>query len=337
VRRFLVPVANRPLAPGPVPTFSVVIPAYEAAEYVTAAVESALDQTRPALEVIVSDDGSTDALDAVLTPYSGRVGLVRGPQQGPPAARNRGFRAAVGDFVVNLDADDMFHPTRLEALGDLASARPDLDILTTDAYYVHAGERLRRCYWEGWPFYTRDQRRRILQRNFLTSEAAVRRTRFLEIGGFDEEIVWCDDWDFWLRLLLDGSLAGCVDEPLADKTVREGNVSARRLDVLRASIQLLEKAQASTALDPSERDTLALTIAEQRREFERFEIQAALVRGEAGVRRRAFAVARRRDHLPGTRLKMFASALLPGFSRRLLRRRQAREWVGAGGTKVRRA
>lgn len=336
MRPFLAPTPDRPLELGAVPAFSIVIPAYQAASFVVRAVESALAQTVPALEIIVSDDGSTDDLATVLEPYLDRVKVVQGPNAGPPAARNRGFHAASGDFVANLDADDVLRPEWLEALGELAAARPDLDILTTDSHLVHDGQVVRRCYSEGWVFFSDDQRRRILRRSFIASIAAVRRTRFLDIGGFDETIPWCDDWDFWLRLILDGSRAGCVDEPLAEYTVRPESISARRGDVLRSSVCLLEKAETDQDLRPYEREDLVLSLAEKRRELVRLELQEALVRRDPRARRRALAVAFDSGHGTLTRLKMAASAAVPGLARLLLQRRNERAWVGAGGARVKR-
>ena len=81
------------------------------------------------LEIIVSDDGPTDGLEQALEPYGHGVRLVQGPHGGLAVARNRGYRAASGEFVANLDADDVFDSEFLEAVGELASARPDLDIL----------------------------------------------------------------------------------------------------------------------------------------------------------------------------------------------------------------
>ena len=334
MRPFLAPPLDGPIARGPVPRFSVVIPAYQAAGYVGRAVESVLAQTAPAAEIIVADDGSTDDLAGALAPYGDRVKLVRGPHGGPPAARNRGYRAATAEFVANLDADDLLYPTWLEGVGELAAARPDLDILTTNGYLVHDGRRLRRCYFRDWPFEIENQRREILRRNFVISFAAVRRSRFLEIGGFDETLFWADDWDFWLRLILEGARAGCVDETLYEYTVREGSVATRPRDVLRDCIRLLEKPEVNAQLEPGERRELMRSIARQRRELVTLELQESLVRGQPGFRRAALAVAFGAGYAPAVRLKVGALAVAPGVARRRLEERNAREWIGAGGARI---
>jgi glycosyltransferase involved in cell wall biosynthesis len=334
LRPFLAPPTDGSVTPGLVPTFSIVIPAHQAAGFVGRAVESALAQTLPAAEIIVSDDGSTDDLEGALAPYGDRVRLIRGPQGGPPAARNRGHRAASGEFVANLDADDVFHPEWLQAVGELAASRPDVDILTTNGYLVHDGRRLRRYYFEDWTFEVENQRREILRRNFVTSLAAVRRSRFLEIGGFDESLWWIDDWDLWLRLVLDGSQAGCVDEALYEYTVREGSISTRHVDVLRDTIRLLEKPGVAARLDPGERRELARSIARERQTLVKVELRELLVRRRPGVRRFALAAAFGRGYVTGTRLTVGAVAVAPGLARRLLERKHEREWLGAGGAKI---
>ena len=134
---------------GGVPSLSVIVAAYQAAEVIGDAVGSALGQTVPPLEVIVCDDGSTDDLAGALAPFGDRVRLLRQANGGEAAAKNAAAAAASGDYVVVLDADDVFEPERLEALGACLAARPDLDLLTTDGWVELGGRRVRRVYHEG--------------------------------------------------------------------------------------------------------------------------------------------------------------------------------------------
>src|SRR5262249_40357902 len=137
---------------GEPPSFSVVIAAYQAEATVAAAVRSALDQARRPLEVIVCDDGSTDGTAGALAPFRDQLVLLRQENGGEASAKNAGMRASRGDYVAILDADDVFLSGRLEALAAAASLRPDLDILTTDAYLELDGRRVRRCYEGGMRF-----------------------------------------------------------------------------------------------------------------------------------------------------------------------------------------
>ena len=323
------------MAPGAPPSFSIVIAAYQVAPLIGRALDSALAQTLPPVEVVVCDDGSTDDLAAALAPYRDRIVVVRHhTNRGEGAAKNAAVQAASGDFVAILDADDAYFPDRLEALAELSAARPDLDILTTDAYLELDGRRVRRCYEGGWTFDVRDQRRAILERNFIFGLAAVRRTAMLRVGGFDERIRWTTDWDLWVRLILAGSRAGAVDRPLAVYRLRPSSLSAHRSRLLAGRLQTLEKAAAHPDLDASEREAVGRTIAARRQELVTLALREALVARAPDRRRRALDVVRAGGVPPRTRLKAVAAAAVPGVVGRLLERREGGAWTAAGGTKV---
>src|SRR5215208_7864911 len=93
-RPYLAPAADAAVEPGPVPSFSIVIPAYQMAGFIAEAVESALGQTLEPREVIACDDGSTDELEAALAPFRERITFLRRPHRGAGAARNEAVRVA---------------------------------------------------------------------------------------------------------------------------------------------------------------------------------------------------------------------------------------------------
>jgi glycosyltransferase involved in cell wall biosynthesis len=333
---FLAPSAQQLIEPSPAPTFSVVVAAYQVADLIGDALDSIRQQTVAPLEVIVCDDGSTDELEQALSPYSDEIVLLRKEHGGEASAKNAAAFAARGDFVVILDADDVYLPTRLESLTALARVRPDLDILTTDAYLVVNGRRVRRNYAEHWRFDVVDQRRSIVQRNFIFGHAAVRRERLIEHGGFDQSILWTTDWDLWVRLILDGSLAGAVAEPLALYRVRETSLTARRRELTLGKIATLEKAERNAALRADERPVLARALAGHRLELRLIDLRAAVAAGDSAARRRAVALLATPGLPPKNRLEACAIALAPKLFAVLLRRRAKRSWIGAGGTRVRR-
>jgi GT2 family glycosyltransferase len=332
-RPFLAPPPARPLEPAKAPTFSVVIAAYQAAGFAGEAVESALAQTSPPLEVIVSDDGSTDDLAAALAPWRDRIVLLRNEHRGEAAAKNAGATAAAGEFVVLLDADDVYLPERLEALGELAAARPDLDLLTTDAFLEVAGEVVRRCYTDSWPFPVDDQRGAILARNFVFGHAAVRRGRLLAVGGFDPAM-GVPDWECWIRLVLAGARVGLVPEPLSRYRLRETGLSSDRRAHLRAYVTALEKTERHPGLTPAERDGVTTGLRLRRRQLEHEEAETALLEGRADARRRAARIALTSGSSPATRAKAALAAVAPGAARRVLARREREAWVGASGIRV---
>lgn len=114
-----------------VPLWSVVVPVYNKAPYIEATLRSVLmQQGQPGLEIIAVDDGSRDESVAVIEAMGdARIRLVRQPNAGVSAARNRGVQEARGDWVVFLDGDDLLHPSALMAYGQMASRFPDARVL----------------------------------------------------------------------------------------------------------------------------------------------------------------------------------------------------------------
>src|SRR5947209_8661253 len=122
------------------PRLSVVIPAYNSARTIRAAVASTLNQTRPVLEVIVVDDGSTDATAEVVTGIADpRVRLVSRPNGGPSAARNAGIAVARGEWVGFLDSDDLWLPSYAQRAAAALGAAANPGFAYTDAYRFDGG------------------------------------------------------------------------------------------------------------------------------------------------------------------------------------------------------
>lgn len=322
--------------PGPTPTFSVIVAAYNVADVIGDALESVRSQTHAPLELIVCDDGSTDELERALEAYRGEIQLLRKENGGEASAKNAAAAAAKGDFVVILDADDVYFPDRIEALCALARERPDLDILTTDGLLV-AGERVvRHVYDRTWSFEVADQRRAILQRNFIFGLTAVRRELLLEHDGFDESILWTTDWDLWLRLILAGARAGCVDRPLALYRLRETSLTAHRRELLLGKLSTLEKARGNPDLLDAERPVLEDSLAAYTRELALMDLRLAVAAGAPGVRSQALGLLRTRGYTPRVRLELAAMGAAPRMLGQMLRRQAASSWVGAAGIRVRR-
>ncbi len=297
------------------PTFSIVITAYQAAETIATAVDSALAQTRPALEVLVVDDGSTDDLAGALLPYAERIRVVRRENGGGAAARNTGAEAARGDFMAVLDADDAYHPHRLEAIAELARARPELDLVTTDARLILGGEEVG-TFATATPFATRDQRTSIFDTCFVGGWPAVRLSRLESIGGFDESFRIAYDWDCWLRAILDGAEAGFVDRPLYDYVLHDGSLSANRVASLWERARLLEKATTNPNLREEERPSLNRSVRMNRSRAATAEVRASLYRGGPRLRLGRLPAAPRLE--PHARIEALLAAVAPPLARRML-------------------
>lgn len=319
------------------PTFSVLVAAYESARFIGDAVQSALDQEPPPLEVIVGDDGSTDDLAGALAPFGTAVRVVRIEHAGEAAAKNAAAAAAAADFLAFLDADDRFLPGRLAAIGQLAAEQPDLDVITTDAYLVHDGRVLARCYGPGHAFARVDQRSAILRTNFVLGLSAVRRSRFVEVGGFDTSVLYTTDWELWIRLIFSGSRVGIVPEPLAEYRLHEASMSARRAAMSRGRLDTLERAAARSDLSDGERAILEETRRREQARHAREMLKEELSTGtRSSARRRASRLLVSADQPFATRLKALASLLAPGTVSRQLQAEDARSFVTVGDRRLQR-
>jgi glycosyltransferase involved in cell wall biosynthesis len=139
-------------------TVSVIIPAYNQAHYLSAAVHSVLTQTHDQLEVIVVDDGSTDRTRDVVERISDpRVRYVHQQNAGLSAARNTGIRHARGDFLSYLDSDDLFLPDKLRVLLGAFDQNPALGFAAGQSILIdEAGQLLGEVFDKGLPEDTSD-------------------------------------------------------------------------------------------------------------------------------------------------------------------------------------
>jgi hypothetical protein len=315
-------VAPAPLTevrPGPRPTFSVVIPVFQAAATIGDAIASVRAQTFAPLEIIVCDDGSTDDLDAALAPHADAITLLRQENRGVVAARNALLAAATGEFVAPLDADDVYSPTRLERLADLGAERPDLDILATDAYFVADGRVVGRFNRQT-PFAVERQADAILDRCFLIVPA-MRRERLVALGGYDEHLRTAEDWDCCIRLIHAGSAAGLVDEPLLEYRLRSESLTSRRSETLRDRVRMLDKVAAREDLSPLEKHAVRASLRRHRSRALQQIAREAVAEAKPDARTHLLAVARSRDVPLRVRARAAVAAIAPpGAGRALVAR-----------------
>ena len=209
------------------PRISVVIPAYNCAPYIRAAVSSVLSQTFSDFEVIVVDDGSTDATIHELSTFSDpRLIVIRNPtNQGVSRATNTGVQRARGEYLAALAADDLWLPTKLERQVAHLESSPDLDASYTWIQHIDAtGKRLptiERNDLGSNPVSTLLTSRRIkLACTVLIRRSAVARTALL-----DPRLRTNEDWEYLLRLALAGVRFAGVREPLTLVRQRPGSLS----------------------------------------------------------------------------------------------------------------
>ncbi len=179
---------------------SVVIPVHNRVQRIGSCVESVLSQELPAAEIIVVDDGSSDATTGALEPYLGRVRLIRLKQNhGVSAARNRGSAAAHNPWIAFLDSDDLWYPDKLARQWDFLIRHPYYQALQCGEIWIRDGRRVNprnhHTKPRGWIWSP------SLARCLVTPSAILIRTGLLQkLGGFDESLPACEDYDLWLRL-----------------------------------------------------------------------------------------------------------------------------------------
>jgi glycosyltransferase involved in cell wall biosynthesis len=207
------------------PRVSVVMPAYNSARTIGQAIGSVLEQTMGDLELIVVDDGSSDATATIVAGLEDpRVRLVGRANGGTSAARNTGIAEAKGEWVAFLDADDLWLPTKLERQLTLMAAAPGCLASEAGAYLVDDQLNrlaLRRCLPVENPLLTFMRFENLPNAG---SSWIVRRDALERIGGFDTTLPRIEDWDFSIRLARYANPL-CIDEALALYRYHEGNRS----------------------------------------------------------------------------------------------------------------
>jgi glycosyltransferase involved in cell wall biosynthesis len=219
-------------------SFSVVMPTYNSAATVEAAITSVLKQTRPDFELIVSDDGSMDDTVAVVEQFvqqDERISLVRQPHRGASAARNAAIARAIGKYVSLLDSDDLWLPRYLEAMAATLTANPEAGVAHTDAWVLYNDIKkvARGSLMKAWepqivPREPLEFLRAMLESaNFLYYSVTIRRPVLVEVGGFDERIQASVDYELWLRIAAHGhSFVRCPEKLAVYRRRASGQITS---------------------------------------------------------------------------------------------------------------
>jgi glycosyltransferase involved in cell wall biosynthesis len=199
------------VADGTAPLVSVVIPCYNQGRFVAEAVASALGQTYGSIEVVITDDASTDGFTAAevrrLAVIDPRIRTVfHQVNEGLAVARNSAVRASNGEFILPLDADDKIHPQFLEKTVPLLRDRGDVGVVYTDSE-TFGCERARHYAGE---FVLA----KALAMQTFGCTVLFRRRDFDQVGGYNSECFALEQWDLLLSLLELGLTAAYVPEPL---------------------------------------------------------------------------------------------------------------------------
>ena len=182
---------------------SIVTPSYNQAPFIERTLRSVLDQDHPDVEYIVMDGGSTDGTVAILERYAARLVWESRKDRGQSDAINKGLRAATGEIVAYLNADDVYEPRALTRVVEFFRAHPEAQWVYGRCRIVDEADReIRRAITVYKNLASRTYSyAKLLTENFIPQPATFwRRTLLAEVGDFEEDENWCMDYDYWLRI-----------------------------------------------------------------------------------------------------------------------------------------
>lgn len=203
------------------PTISIVIPSYNQGQYLEDAIESAYNQTMPALEIIVVDDGSKDDSLEIAQRYEFRefpmiespVRVVSQVNKGLASARNTGIMNARGDYILFLDADDILKENAIARVTqEIAQNNPDIVAPSFKEFGNSDREIILGTF----------DMNALKQANRLGYFSTIRRSALLEIGGYNPKMKWgWEDWDLWFDLFKRGKTIAVIQDILVMYRVKD--------------------------------------------------------------------------------------------------------------------
>ncbi|RJP72998.1 MAG: glycosyltransferase [Ignavibacteriales bacterium] len=221
---------------------SVIIPAYNAGDTISDTIRSIQNQTHTGWEIIIVDDGSVDNTSSIVKKFcekENRIRFIQAQHKGAGAARNIGIKNANYDWLLFLDADDWIAKNHLQLLIDRYKSDPTLDIVYSNWVRVNP---------EGKTFSEHNFSREGNLFDVFTRTCAisihsciVRKSTVVNLGGFDTELITCEDWDLWQRMARTGSKFGAVKEQLAFYRMRSASASNDGMQMLKDSLKVIER------------------------------------------------------------------------------------------------
>ena len=224
------------------PHVSVVMAAKNYARFIAQAIESVRAQTVADWELVVVDDGSTDATPAAVKPFLSdpRVRYVRSDRLGQSRAKNLGERLSRGEAIAYLDADDAWLPTKLDRQLAVLGANPRVGVVATRRSFLDEAGAVAPDASPLPP--AGDVRAAIFARNFVCfSSVMLRRQVFDHVGGFDPTLDLAIDYDLWQRVAQHYEFA-CVPEALTLYRTGHGNLSQRLADRVATADRIMNRA-----------------------------------------------------------------------------------------------
>ena len=222
----------------PEPLVSVIIPTFNGAKYIGAAIDSILAQTYRHVEVLVVDDGSTDETPAIVRGYGAPVHYVQQSNAGTAAARNTGVRVSRGEIVALLDHDDLWLPRKLERQLPLFERDPKVGLVFAGIeFFLNDTGRVTATYFPAEELSAHD----LLAHEVLPIQTVMfRRSALDKVGPFDTALRGTDDWDMSIRMGAEFRVVG-FPETLARVRLHETQQGRNADNMFHQAMRVVEK------------------------------------------------------------------------------------------------
>ena len=278
------------------PAVSVVIPAYNVAPFIRETLDSVFAQTFTNYEVIVVNDGSpdTEEFERAIESYRARIRYFAQENRGASAARNAGLRAARGEWIAFLDADDLWLPAYLDEQLRFISEH-NCDLVCADAMIfgdsADAGQTYMDAVMASAPATGEVTFLDLVSsnRSLMTSGVVARRDLILEVGLFDEALRNAQDFDLWLRLARHGARLAYQRLVLLRYRARPGSLSGDAINSHHRELRVFDKIEQSYPLTPAERAAVVPVIRNRRALLEYELGKLHLLPGDFARARESFA------------------------------------------------
>jgi len=203
------------------PLVSVLMPAYNQAEYIKEALDSLLKQTYRNWEVAVVDDGSPDNVREIVEGYSrkdSRIRFYHTDNYGLSHARNYAASKTSGELIIPLDADDIFHQDYIKECVKVFLQNPETSVVYGQWEFFGASNKTPALNWKGYIS--------LLVSNAIYCSGMYRRAAFEQAGGYDEKIPYgYEDWEMWIRMLNSDSIVIQIPRPLFRYRIKKQSMS----------------------------------------------------------------------------------------------------------------
>ena len=188
------------------PKVSVIVPCYNNEKHIEETLISVKKQTYPNVEIIVVNDGSTDNSIEIINKNSFDVKIINQENHGPSHARNRGSEISSGKYLLFVDGDDIIDPSYISKCVDILESNETVNIVYTKSNYFDAINK----EWKLPEMKLPD----FLISNCIPVTAMIRKLVFEEVGRFDENLRYIEDWELWIRIVKKYGGVHCIPEKL---------------------------------------------------------------------------------------------------------------------------